>query len=102
MYLEQKPLYYHNANTSHLENGFGCMDNKEKFSFIFIMKQRDAGPASQKVKAFFRSDDNSPSTGHFTRKALLCVFAQNDKIRLRFYSSTHTPICKEEVISSGE
>ena len=102
MYLEQKPLYYHNANTSHLENGFGCMDNKEKFSFIFIMKQRDASPASQKVKAFFRPGDNSPSTGHFTRKALLCVFAQNDKIRLRFYSSTHTPICKEEVISSGE
>ena len=29
------------------------MDNKENFSFIFIMKQRDAGPASQKVKPFF-------------------------------------------------
>ena len=48
---------------------------------------------------FFRSDDNSPSIGHFTRKALLCVFAQNDKIRLRFYSSTHMLICKEEVIA---
>ena len=48
---------------------------------------------------FFRSGDNSPSTGHFTRKALLCVFAQNDKIRLRFYSSTHMLICKEEVIA---
>ena len=55
------------------------MDNKEVF--IFIMKQRDAGSAPQKVKAFFRSDDNSPSTGHFTRKALLCVFAQGDKNR---------------------
>ena len=54
------------------------MDNKEVF--IFIMKQRDAGSASQKA-TFFRSDDNSPSTGHFTRKALLCVFAQDDKIR---------------------
>ena len=54
------------------------MDNKEVF--IFIMKQRDAGPASQKA-TFFRSDDNSPSIGHFTRKALLCVFAQDDKIR---------------------
>ena len=29
------------------------MDNKEKFSFIFIMKQRDAGLASQKATPFF-------------------------------------------------
>ena len=46
--------------------------------------------------AFFRSDDNSPSIGHFTRKALLCVFATNDIFRLRFYSSTHMLFCKEK------
>ena len=50
---------------------------------------------------FFRPGDNSPSTGHFTRKALLCVFAANDRIRLRFYSSTHMPICKEELICTS-
>ena len=35
------------------KNRFGCMDHKEKFSFVFIMKQRDAGSASQKAKPFF-------------------------------------------------
>lgn len=43
------------------------------------MKQRDAGSASQNDTSFFRPGDNSPFTGHLTRKALLCVFAIGTK-----------------------
>ena len=47
----------------------------------------------------FRSDDNSPSTGHLTRKALLCVFAQ-EKI-LPFHSNMLFPVCKEKFKSKS-
>ena len=80
------------------ENRSGCKDHKEDFVHLHH-ETAGCGSCIAKGRAFFRSGDNSPSTGHFTRKALLCVFAQNDKIRLRFYSSTHMLICKEEVIA---
>ena len=57
------------------------------------MKQRDASPAPQAEILLFRSDDNSPPTGHLTRKALLCVFAQ-EKI-LPFHFSMFSSVCKE-------
>lgn len=46
------------------------------------MRQRDARPARQKV-FFFRSGDNSPSSGHLTHKSLLC------QIYCFYYSAIH-------------
>jgi hypothetical protein len=42
---------------------------------VFIMETAGCGFCIAKGSSFFRPGDNSPSTGHFTRKALLCVFA---------------------------
>ena len=57
------------------------MDNKEAHKVLLHYETAGCEFCTAKHQLLFRSDDNSPSTGHLTRKALLCVFAQGDKNR---------------------
>ena len=91
-FCKQKPLYYHNTNANTpVETGLAVWITKR----IVLLHYETAGCGSciASRNTAFRSDDNSPSTGHLTRKALLCVFAQ-EKI-LPFHFSMFSSVCKE-------
>ena len=66
------------------------MDNKEKFSFIFIMKQRDAGPASQKATPFF-VPVTTPRPPDTSRTKPYSVYLQSEQSSY-IYSSTPVPL----------
>lgn len=51
------------------------------------MQQRDARICTAKA-GFFRSEDNSPSSGHVTRRSLLCHLYCGNIPSLRLRSST--------------